>query len=782
MAIKHSYVLSFFLLLFGQGAFYPSLGQEGFPYCESFQGDLERQATVLGGAARLIDGVVRLTDAREQQNGFVFIDIPFPSSFGVKISFEYFSYGGTGADGLSMFLFDAATPAFSPGSFGGSLGYAPSSGSQGRQGLTGAYLGIGFDSFGNFGNQENGKEGSFPNGANQLHPNSLVVRGPGQGNRGYEFVVGIKTNEGGPLGLPQEQRFSISSGGQGTNRVTDPNLPGYRKVFIDLMPGGPDGGYLLTLEMMVGRQNQGPMTVTLMEGVPYPYDAPEQLKMGFTASTGSLTNIHEIRNLLVEVSDEDGLSVPEGTDLNDLNICLGQENFLEIPMEEILLTNENSEISCLKFYAFRSEINEDAEDPCLTGNCDEEATTLEIQEGTFKYLGENGAFSFTPQAGFNGEEIEVYYTITDSYGKTSLGNQMVLQVYEAANPITLMINDLPMAEYNACPEEEMVLSIYSEDPIVHYEWYKDDNLLEGQAGPELMVNQEGIYYAKVLSDIGCRLTSTTLAITQIPFPDLEIFSPIQVCHPDQFPNIRDYITDYNDLLYNYQVTDGKGNEFTGAGIDSIRSGGQYFLQVKPKEIECWSEPLAFDIMVPDIPLEALFDYVLNDTGLKEESEDGILSSDRIRFLDKSSGSPRSWEWDFGDGETSRQSSPSHVYDQKGNFIVTLWVKTSEECVASYQMEISITRTYRVMFPTGFTPTREGDTHFRPKVKGIASMDLKIFNGWGELLFQTTDLNSDGWDGTLNGQPIPPGTYVYRADFETNHNEEVIRSGKFLLIR
>ncbi|MEX0882948.1 MAG: PKD domain-containing protein, partial [Cyclobacteriaceae bacterium] len=479
---------------------------------------------------------------------------------------------------------------------------------------------------------------------------------------------------------------------------------------------------------------------------------------------------------------EDGLSDSEGTDLDDLSICLGQENFLDLPMEDILLPNENAEISCMKFYANMSEINEEGDDPCLTGNCSEEATTLEIQEGTFKYLGKNGAFSFTPRPGFNGDEIEVYYTITDSYGKTSSGNQMVLQVYEAPSPITLMINDLPLAEYNACPEEEMLLSIYSEDPIVQYEWYKDDNLLEGQDGPELVVDQEGVYFAKVLGAIGCPLTSTTGTITKIPFPDLEILSPIQVCHPDQFPDIREYITDYDEELCDYQVTDGEGNAFIGAGIDSIRSEGQYFVQVKPKELECWSEPLAFDIMVPEEPLEALFDYVLNDTGLKEESEDGILSSDRIRFLDQSLGSPRSWEWDFGDGETSRQSSPSHVYDQKGNFIVTLTVKTSEECLASFQMEISITKTYRVMFPTGFTPTREGDTHFRPKVKGIASMDLKIFNGWGEMLFRTTDLNSDGWDGTLNGQPIPPGTYVYRADFETNHNEEVIRSGKFLLIR
>jgi gliding motility-associated-like protein len=70
----------------------------------------------------------------------------------------------------------------------------------------------------------------------------------------------------------------------------------------------------------------------------------------------------------------------------------------------------------------------------------------------------------------------------------------------------------------------------------------------------------------------------------------------------------------------------------------------------------------------------------------------------------------------------------------------------------------------------------------PKMKGLESMDLKIFNTWGEFLYQTTAVNGPGWDGTVNGSPVPPGTYVYRGDFITNKGETVTRSGKFLLIR
>jgi len=733
----------------------------------------------LGGTASLQDGVLRLTQATEDQNGYVYINVPFPSNFGVKTSFEYFSYGGTGADGLSMFLFDAGTTGFSTGGFGGSLGYAPK---EGQQGLSGAYMGIGFDSFGNFGNSIEGKSGGFQGGGTLPHPNSIVVRGPGQGFVGYEFVAGVKTNEGGALGLPVDQRFPISSGAEGTRRVEDPNEPGYRKVFIDLKPDGQNQGYLLSIEMIFTTQAQNPRMISLMENVPYPYQAPDLLKIGFAASTGGFTNFHEIRNLLVEVSDEDGLQDPVGVDMEDIIVCQGQENLLSLPLEEIQLPNPNSEISCIRFYTDLEDLPDEDQDPCLYGQCKEENEILLVQEGILRDLGESGLFAFTPDADFTEEEVTFYYTITDTYGKTSAGNRLVLELFDAPRPITLLINDLPLEEYNACPGESMTLSLYSEDPIVAYEWYRDGNILEGEEQNEVTVAGEGEYFARVLSAIGCPLTSAPISITYPEFPELEIESPIYVCNPAIFPDLRDYILDLNEEQFDYRITDEAGIAFIGDEIDSIRNEGQYYLSGKPKSVDCWSDPVTFRVTVPDNPLEAKFDYVLEATGYKEESEDGILADDRIRFLDESIGLPRSWKWDFGDGDSSAQRSPSHVFGEKGDFRVTLTVSTSEDCQATYEMVISIRRTYRVMFPTGFTPTRDQNIYFRPKVKGIAAMDLKIFSSWGELLYHSTDLNTDGWDGNLKGAALPPGTYIYRADFETNHGEAVTESGKFLLIR
>jgi parallel beta-helix repeat protein len=45
----------------------------------------------------------------------------------------------------------------------------------------------------------------------------------------------------------------------------------------------------------------------------------------------------------------------------------------------------------------------------------------------------------------------------------------------------------------------------------------------------------------------------------------------------------------------------------------------------------------------------------------------------VQFRDNSSGYPVSWRWDFGDGATSDQQSPPHVYNNAGNYTVSLKV-------------------------------------------------------------------------------------------------------------
>jgi beta propeller repeat protein len=45
----------------------------------------------------------------------------------------------------------------------------------------------------------------------------------------------------------------------------------------------------------------------------------------------------------------------------------------------------------------------------------------------------------------------------------------------------------------------------------------------------------------------------------------------------------------------------------------------------------------------------------------------------VQFTDESTGDPTTWRWDFGDGETSTEQSPSHTYAAEDTYSVTLTV-------------------------------------------------------------------------------------------------------------
>jgi PKD repeat protein len=49
----------------------------------------------------------------------------------------------------------------------------------------------------------------------------------------------------------------------------------------------------------------------------------------------------------------------------------------------------------------------------------------------------------------------------------------------------------------------------------------------------------------------------------------------------------------------------------------------------------------------------------------------------VAFVDRSIGQVTAWKWDFGDGATSSEQHPQHVYSRGGDFVVTLEVSGSE---------------------------------------------------------------------------------------------------------
>lgn len=208
------------------------------------------------------NGWLRLTtNLGNQDGGALYTSNSFSPANGVVVEFEYVAWGGTGADGISFFLYDAGTNMAGALS-GASLRYCWGAG---------GYLGVGLDAFGNF--SSNGATGRCPNNDGPGNrPDSVVVRGPRSANNPY---VGGATVAGG-IDVPSV-----------TARPT-PN-----RVRYALVPNG-SGGYRVTVAHGVN----GATPTTVLNNLNFPYTAPALLRFGIAATTGGSNNIHEIRNVV----------------------------------------------------------------------------------------------------------------------------------------------------------------------------------------------------------------------------------------------------------------------------------------------------------------------------------------------------------------------------------------------------------------------------------------------------------------------------------------------------
>jgi len=88
----------------------------------------------------------------------------------------------------------------------------------------------------------------------------------------------------------------------------------------------------------------------------------------------------------------------------------------------------------------------------------------------------------------------------------------------------------------------------------------------------------------------------------------------------------------------------------------------------------------------------------------------------------------------------------------------------------------------LFFPNFFTPNGDGKNDvYRVFGSQINRLELKIFNQWGAVVFETKDV-ARGWDGSFNGKQQPVGVYVYTAIIVLQNGRTIQSKGSISLIR
>ena len=154
---------------------------------------------------------------------------------------------------------------------------------------------------------------------------------------------------------------------------------------------------------------------------------------------------------------------------------------------------------------------------------------------------------------------------------------------------------------------------------------------------------------------------------------------------------------------------------------------------------------------------------------------------RTFFTNLSTGAT-TYLWDFGDGENSTDINPIHQYNATGNYDVELIAYNSSGCTDTFPLTVSALINPLLDVPNAFTPGKFG-TNSIVKVAGfgIAKMSWKIYNRWGQVVFETAD-RKQGWDGTFKGALQAADVYVYTLDVEFSDGKKLRKTGDINLLR
>ncbi|MFN5416799.1 MAG: PKD domain-containing protein [Flavobacteriia bacterium] len=358
-----------------------------------------------------------------------------------------------------------------------------------------------------------------------------------------------------------------------------------------------------------------------------------------------------------------------------------------------------------------------------------------------------------------------------SHQYTSPGNYTVKLVVEnnvgCRDSITQIVQVFPVPEANfdvlsvdSCHLPSLVTVGNTSVGSTSYLWNFGNGLTSVLTNPSVFYDVPSTYFIKLVAtnQYGCRDSLIKdVTIFQPPVANFVISNQI-MCQGESFTG--------NSLSINADSTRwfmGDGNVLSGSAINyEYENSGDFFVTVV-----AYGDGGCSDTMFATVPITILvtpianFDYV-------NTIEDDLING-TIDFINLSSNA-NSYLWFLDTDTTSTQVNPRYQFDHFGNEYVTLIAYNINGCTDTIIKLITIDYYNGLFVGNAMYPAHPDFevSHFLPKGVGLQSYHLMIYDDWGNLIWETTALDTygrptEGWDGTYKGEPVQQDAYVWKID-------------------
>lgn len=325
-----------------------------------------------------------------------------------------------------------------------------------------------------------------------------------------------------------------------------------------------------------------------------------------------------------------------------------------------------------------------------------------------------------------------------------------------------------------CPENTLLLTAAGIGGSTPYTFtWKENGQVIGQ-GTSITVDPEhtNTTYCVELTEVcGSPMADSCMVITfPTPIPPMLTPDKFKDCRPGEFtlsntsPNVGEVATTFIDFG-NYTNATVLNGDTVSVIYDKV---GTYTLTVVNTSIYgCVYDTVLVNFLEVTPEPTAKF-YVAGNPSTVYETA--------LQVHDLSSPDVKQWEWvsPYSIPTYSSDQNPKLVFPEgvEGVYPVTLIVTSGQGCTDTLTLNVIIEDDILFYAPNTFTPDGdEFNQSWRLFVKGgdFQGFNLKIYNRWGEVIWETNDPNI-AWDGTYNGKTVQQGTYAWRATLKNKNND------------
>ena len=436
--------------------------------------------------------------------------------------------------------------------------------------------------------------------------------------------------------------------------------------------------------------------------------------------------------------------------------------------------------------------------------CPNEFTTLQATPAatSYSWLLDNDYIADATTFFYQTDQPGTYtLEVVDTNGCIVLSNEIVIDAV-GASPVSIEA-DGPI---EFCEGSSVSLSVAGD--FVSIQWSDNGFVLPGENGSVLLVNETGAYSVEVIDDNGCEVLSELFQVFVYPVPVVSIFPagpvisscfPVNTLQAVVLNNVQGLLQwlDEDGLpvagatdntfgatagLWSLQVTTAEGCVGSSAPVEVIVTEPVIpALELSPAE-PCDGELVSLSLIgnytninwsigftTPSITIGAPGTYsvvaldvnncpvqatrLVNFKPLPEVfAGNDTISDCTIGVLLNGSGDG-TLSWSPEESVTNPNNAVTTVNPE----VTTTYTLTANlnGCQASADVTV-VAECPFILIPNVFTPNQSGaNEQLRILYRGIETFEWKVFNRWGQLMWETTNPD-DAWDGDEASE----GTYFY----------------------